>query len=115
MKRVIALSTFLLTIFAAACGGGTTPTPYGEAAPPSERAEVIIEGFAFRPDSLTIAPGTTITWTNQDSVAHTIAIVGTESPILSKGDSWSYTFDTGGTFDYICGIHPYMKGQIVVQ
>ncbi|MFQ5886404.1 MAG: plastocyanin/azurin family copper-binding protein, partial [Anaerolineae bacterium] len=40
---------------------------------------------------------------------------GTESPRLNKGDSWSYTFDVAGTFDYICGLHPSMKGQIIIE
>lgn len=115
MKRVAASLAFLFLIFVAACGGGATAPPYSEPAPPSEGAEVIIEGFAFEPAILTIAPGTTITWINQDSVAHTVAIAGVESPSLDKGDSWSYPFDTAGTFDYSCGIHPYMKGQIEVQ
>ncbi len=115
MKGVIALSVFLLPIFVAACGGGVTPPPSGEPAPPSERAEVSIEGFTFQPATLTIAPGTTVTWINKDSAAHTVAIAGTESPRLDKGDSWSYTFDIAGTFDYICGLHPSMKGRIIVE
>jgi len=115
MKRVTAVLASLFLIFLAACGGGVTPAPYGESTPRSEGAEVIIKGFAFHPATITIAPGTTVTWINQDSDAHTIAIAGTESPRLSKADSWSYTFETAGTFDYVCGIHPYMKGQIVVQ
>jgi len=106
---------FLSLIFLAACEGGVTPPPYGEPVPPSEGVEVIIEGFAFQPATLTVARGSVVTWTNQDSVAHSIAVAGTEGPRLNKGDAWSYTFDRTGTFDYICGIHPYMKGQIVVK
>lgn len=115
MKRVAASFAFLFLIFVAACGGGVTPPPYDEPVPPSEGAEVIIEGFAFQPATLTVAPGTIVTWINQDSVAHTVAIGGTESPRLNTGDSWSYAFDTAGIFDYICGLHPSMKGQVVVQ
>jgi len=115
MKRVAALLAFLFLIFVAACGRGPTPPPVGEPSGPSEGAEVVIEDFAFQPATLTVAPGTIVTWINQDSVAHTVAIAGTESPRLNTGDSWSYTFDTAGAFDYICGIHPHMKGQIEVQ
>lgn len=115
MKKVTAILAFLSLILVAACGGGATAPPYSEPAPPSEGAEVIIEGFAFEPATLTVAPGTIVTWINEDSDAHTVAIAGIESPSLDKDDSWSYTFDTAGTFHYICGIHPYMKGQIVVQ
>lgn len=115
MKRVIALLAFLPLIFVAACGRGPTPPPVGEPSGPSEGAEVIIEGFAFHPATITIAPGTTVTWINQDSADHTVAIGGTESPRLNESDSWSHTFDAAGTFDYICGIHSSMKGQIVVH
>jgi len=115
MEKVVALLAFLPLIFVAACGGGATPPSYSEPVPPSGETEVMIEGFAFQPATTTVAPGTTITWINQDSVAHTVAIGGTESPRLNMGDSWSYTLDTAGTFDYICGLHPSMKGQIVVQ
>jgi plastocyanin len=115
MKRVCALMAFLMIIFLTACGGRAAPSPYSGPATPSQGAEVVIEGFAFQPATLTITSGTTVTWINQDPVAHNIAIAGTESPRLNKGDSWSYTFDTAGTFDYICGLHPSMKGQIIVE
>lgn len=114
MKRVTALLALLSLTFVAACEGGST-SPSGEPAPPSEGAEVIIEGFAFQPPTLTIARGSVVTWVNQDSVAHTVVMAGNESPRLNKGDSWSYTFDIEGTFDYICGLHPSMKGQITVE
>lgn len=115
MKRVVALLAFLLFISMAACGGRVASEPYSEPAPTSEATKVIIESFAFQPATLTVAKGSVVTWINQDSVAHTVATAGTESPRLNKGDSWSYTFDVTGTFDYICGIHPSMKGRIIVE
>lgn len=115
MKRVCALMAFLMIIFLTACGGRAAPSPYSGPATPSQGAEVIIEGFAFQPATLTVVKGSMVTWVNKDSAPHTVVGEEFESPRLNKRDSWSYTFDTAGTFDYICGLHPSMKGQIIVE
>jgi plastocyanin len=80
--------------------------------------DIKISNFAFFPSSITIHPGETITWTNDDSAAHTIvsdsgAEIGSSS--LSKGQSYSHTFNTPGTYNYRCSIHPSMKGTVIVQ
>ncbi len=115
MKKIVTLLVIPLLIFLVACGGGAPPPPSGEPTPPSTGAEVIIEGFAFQPATLTVAKGGVVTWVNRDSTPHTVVGEGFESPRLNKGDSWSHTFDTPGTFDYHCGLHPSMTGQIVVE
>ncbi|MBI2138978.1 cupredoxin family copper-binding protein [Candidatus Woesearchaeota archaeon] len=77
---------------------------------------VSIKGFAFSPKDVAVNVGDTITWTNEDSAPHTVKITGMpESDELSKGDSWSKTFTEAGTFSYICGLHPSMKGTITVK
>jgi amicyanin len=76
---------------------------------------VSIKNFAFSPAVLNIKIGDTVTWTNNDSTAHDISGSGFKSPIFTNGQNYSYTFTTAGTFDYICGIHPSMKGSIVVK
>ncbi|MBI2139742.1 cupredoxin family copper-binding protein [Candidatus Woesearchaeota archaeon] len=77
---------------------------------------VSIKGFAFNPKDAAVNVGDTITWTNEDSAPHTVKITGMpESDELSKGDSWSKTFTEAGTFSYICGLHPSMKGTITVK
>ena len=83
----------------------------------SEQSSTItIKNFAFNPTSLNIKKGTTVTWTNEDSVTHTIVIEGVfDSGKLSNGQSISYNFNQSGTFAYHCSIHPSMKGEIVVQ
>jgi amicyanin len=81
---------------------------------------VPIDGFAFKPASITVKKGTTVTWTNQDSVRHDVVAEkgqptgGPKGPLLAKGESYSHTFDTVGTFRYLCTPHPYMKGTVVV-
>jgi plastocyanin len=77
--------------------------------------QVSIENSAFNPDSLTVKAGATVTWTNNDSITHSIKSDSFNSPQLAKGDTFSFTFNNKGTFDYTCGIHPSMKGKIIVE
>lgn len=80
-------------------------------------AEVVMQGFAFRPDTVTIAVGQSVTWTNQDGTQHdAVSDEGVfSSPLLSRGETFSFTFDTAGTYTYHCDPHPYMTGTIVVE
>lgn len=67
---------------------------------------------------LTIKAGTTVTWTNDDpGVAHTVTSVDGlfDSGFLNEGDSWSYTFDDPGEFEYLCSPHPWMRAKIIVE
>jgi plastocyanin len=89
-----------------------------QAAPPASAvASVAIKGFAFSPSTLTVAPGTTVKWTNMDSAAHTVTSKSgawADSGTLSTGTSFSHVFTHSGTFAYYCAIHPYMTATIVV-
>jgi plastocyanin len=78
---------------------------------------VTIANFAFSPPMLTVTSGDTVTWTNEDSAAHTAtsATGAFDSGDLAQGESFSFTFTTPGTYAYICSPHPDMTGQIVVQ
>jgi plastocyanin len=84
---------------------------------------ITITNFAFSPASVTVPAGSMVTWTNQDSVPHTI--VNDFNPLFSQGamftssqlqtgQSFSFTFKDPGTFGYHCGIHTYMKGTVTV-
>ena len=90
------------------------------AAPPSQAGgtyTVEIADFAFSPATLTIVAGESVTWTNADQVVHT-ATSGSgafDSGDLDPGESFTFTFTTPGTYDYICTPHPSMIGRIVVQ
>lgn len=82
------------------------------------KTDVEIVNFAFNPDTVTIKKGTTIIWTNMDSVQHTVTSVSgneMDSDKLSKGQTYTHTFDTAGTYDYYCTIHPSMHGTVVVE
>ena len=76
-----------------------------------------IENFNFTPATVTVAAGTTITWTNNDDVEHTVTASDNSfsSKALETGDTFSYTFAQPGTYSYFCAIHPFMTGRVTVQ
>lgn len=77
---------------------------------------VSITNFKFNPTTLTVPVGATVTWTNQDEEPHTVA--GKDgsfhSPGMDTHGTYSFTFTTPGSYDYICSIHPFMTGTVVV-
>ena len=83
----------------------------------SEGAEVEIENFAFTPATITVKVGTTVTWTNKDTVRHTVTSDKGlfDSGLFGKGESFSFTFTEAGTYTYHCTPHPNMKGTIIVE
>ena len=92
-------------------GGGTTQ---------SGTASVVMQNIAFNPSALTVTVGTMVTWTNDDSTNHTVTftdISGVDSGTLTRGQTFSYTFTTAGTFHYYCKVHgaSVMSGTVTVQ
>ncbi len=84
---------------------------------PRTTVQVAIQNFAFSPRTLTIAPGDTVVWTQQDSAPHTVTSdtgAWTASADLGSGQTFSHTFTTAGTFPYHCAVHPNMTATIVV-
>jgi amicyanin len=79
--------------------------------------EVKIDNFSFGPASLTVAVGTTVTWTNRDDIPHTVVSddKAFKSKVLDTDEKFSYTFTKPGTYGYFCSIHPKMTGKVVVQ
>jgi amicyanin len=77
---------------------------------------VNITNFAFVPATLTVPVGATVTWTNHDEEPHTIAAGdgSFHSPGMGTNATYSFSFANPGTFDYICSIHPFMHGTVVV-
>ncbi|MFL5680937.1 MAG: cupredoxin family copper-binding protein [Chloroflexota bacterium] len=79
-------------------------------------AAVDIKGFAFNPATLSAKVGDAVTWTNQDSVPHTVTFddKSADSGNLAQGATFNHTFDKAGTFAYHCSIHPQMTGTVTV-
>jgi len=92
--------------------GGGGPETTGSA---SGEGAVRIDDFRFQPTVLTVTPGTVVKWTNEDSAPHTATGDSFDTGRLGKGESSEATFDEPGRYDYICEIHPSMKGRIVVS
>ena len=86
-----------------------SPAPQGVTA-------VAITDFKFNPATLTVPVGSTVTWTNQDEEPHTLAAKdgSFHSPGIDTHGTYSFTFSTPGSYDYICSIHPFMTGTVVV-
>jgi plastocyanin len=108
---LVAIAVMLLLLFAASARvlANDQPSP--------GNAEVVIDNFSFGPQTLTIAVGATVTWTNRDDIPHTV--VSTDGVFKSKvrdtDEKFSYTFTKVGTYSYYCSVHPKMTGKIVVQ
>jgi plastocyanin len=96
---------------AAACIAAPATT-----AVPTAQASVAIANFTFDPPVLTVAAGTTVTWTNQDDIPHTVTAAdgAFRSEALDTDDSYQERFDRPGTFVYFCSLHPHMTGKVVV-
>jgi plastocyanin len=80
--------------------------------------ELKIDNFSFGPMTLTVAAGTTVTWTNNDDVPHTVVSEDKttfRSKALDTGDKFSYTFTKPGKYPYFCSVHPKMVAEVVVQ
>jgi plastocyanin len=79
--------------------------------------EVKIDNYSFAPETITVAPGTTVTWVNHDDVPHTVkSDDGTfKSKALDTDDKFTMTFDKPGVYEYFCSIHPRMTAKIVVN
>ena len=91
--------------------------PTGAVTAKSGPNDVSITGFTFGPGVVKVAPGQPVTWINTDDSPHQITVAAGKplrTAVLLKGQSASLTFDEAGTFGYICGLHPAMKGTIEV-
>lgn len=124
-RRLLAAVLAASVISSPGCGRArpvaSTPAPTTgvsiTAPPPAAGAtQVTIDGLAFAPPNLTVPAGTTVTWTNRDEEPHTVAASdgSFHSPGMGTGATFAHTFSAPGTFDYVCSIHPMMRGTVVV-
>jgi glucose/arabinose dehydrogenase/plastocyanin len=109
---------------------GVTPTPTGTPvgtplATPTPGAlvvDVAIQGFQFVPEQIEVEVGTTVRWTNQDNVPHTVTSGTRNNPTnlfdsgnMAAGATFTFTFNQAGTFNYFCVLHPGMDGIVEVE
>jgi plastocyanin len=126
MKRNLYITLFTVLLIssligAVSCGTAsptvTLTTTQPTTAAPGASAAVAIDNFAFSPAAITVTAGTIVTWTNKDSAAHNIISQTKvfQSDTMSTGGTFSFTFNSKGTFEYHCGIHPSMTGKVIVE
>ncbi|MDH5569681.1 MAG: multicopper oxidase domain-containing protein [Nitrosopumilus sp.] len=72
---------------------------------------------SYDPLAVQVSPRTTVTWTNDDFVVHTVTDIeeSFDSGFIQAGSTWSYTFEEPGDWDYFCTLHPWMKGTVSVN
>jgi len=118
MIRKTAWTVSLLTTVMVAALLLSAASPGSSAkAPQPTSAEVKVDNFSFGPASLTVAVGTTVSWTNRDDIPHTVVSTDKafKSKVLDTDEKFSFTFAKAGTYPYFCSIHPKMTGSVVVQ
>ncbi|MER6982440.1 cupredoxin domain-containing protein [Streptomyces carpinensis] len=106
---------------------GTSPMPHmsmpmkpstGASSAPVAGHAVSIKNFAFSPATLKVAVGTTVTWTNDDTDAHTVTSASSGGPLhsaaLATHATYRHTFTKPGTYAYLCTIHPFMTATVEV-
>ena len=131
MKKSIYLAFSLLAIFSLIAVAPSAFAEHGEGgmaatvtnAPGSSTPGCEETDSCFIPSTVVITVGGTVTWDNTDKAAHTSSS-GTptdgpdgvfDSSLIMAGGSYSHTFDTAGTFDYFCMVHPWMQGTVIVE
>ena len=102
-----------------------TPSPAAPAAPGDTSAaartgptvKASMKSIAFQPSRIEITAGTTVEWTNNDAVVHTVTAIDRsfDSGNIAPGATWRYTFTKPGTYPIFCVVHPFMKGVVIVK
>jgi plastocyanin len=116
-KKNVCIASLLTPVMIAVLLLLASPRVTANDQPSAANAEVKIDNFSFGPDTLSVAVGTTVTWTNRDDIPHTV--VSTDGVFKSKvrdtDEKFSYTFTKPGTYPYYCSVHPKMTGTVVVK
>jgi plastocyanin len=117
IRKTVWIVGLLTTVMVAALLLSAASPGSSAKAPQPASAEVKVDNFSFGPASLTVAVGTTVTWTNRDDIPHTVVSTDKvfKSKVLDTDEKFSFTFDKAGTYPYFCSIHPKMTGSVVVQ
>jgi plastocyanin len=131
LPRSLAIMGLAAALAASGCTSGPEPAPTGPPQTPTvskgekqaeesgQAVEVVIENTQFVPQDATVPVGGTVTWTNEDPFAHDVTKESGPGPdfasgTLQEGDTFEQKFDTAGTIDYVCTIHPGQTGTIDV-
>jgi plastocyanin len=117
VARLLLAAAAVLLVGCGSSGGDAGQTSSG-AGPARGGQLVTIEDYVYQPATITVAPGTTVSFDNEDSTAHTATSSDSgafDTDAIQAGKSGTVTLDEAGTFSYYCVFHPFMKGKIVVE
>ena len=113
MRRPASLLVALAVLAAiiAACGGSNPDVS------PTTTQAVTMRGNGYAPAHVAVTLGSTVTWTNEDEAKHDVVFDGDDerSQLLAKGESYERAFTAAGTYDYVCSVHPSMRGRVTVR
>jgi plastocyanin len=109
--RPLLLALAAFTLLVAACG----PSADANSSPVATTTVDLPPSYRFAPAAITVPAGATVTWTNNDNFTHNVALEGSEPLPMAPGQGVSHTFETPGTYPYVCSLHPKdMKGTVLV-
>jgi plastocyanin len=118
-SRLFKIASVLATLLVALMALNTFPANASDGKPVANVVEVSIVKMQFEPQKITIKAGTTVKWINKEKRNnHSIFFEKEglpESERLFQDDTWQRTFDKPGVYPYICGPHPHMTGEVVVE
>ena len=116
---LVLLAGLALIVAAGFLSHASAGRPANSGSVPPKVVTVEIHNFEFEPATVTIHPGDTVEWKNEDNAPHTATAdtpkPGFDSGAIQSGAAWRYDGREKGTYNYICKIHPYMKGKLIVQ
>jgi plastocyanin len=132
MKKILLVVLVLVALSVAAFAAISRGTPESNTNTPAQNTNtntdqptaaagaVTMANMMFTPPQITVQKGSTVTWTNNDSVAHTVTddlsnVGGPDSGTIAAGGTYSFTFTKSGSYQYHCKLHTSMRGTIVVQ
>ena len=111
MRKVLLPAVVAAALVAAGCAGAS------ESSEPVATTEVeMVKSYRFDPKVIEVETGDAVTWTNEDNFTHTVQVDGQEDHKVGKGESVSITFDTPGTYHYVCTLHSKdMDGEVIAK
>ena len=116
MRTILKAGGLALALAMGAAAPWAVAIPSVDAAPAP--VVVKIDNFVFGPATITVAPGTTVTWVNQDDIPHNVVSDDRhtfKSRVLDTDERFSFTFTSPGEYGYFCGLHPHMTGKVIVK
>jgi len=117
---VLAMACLSLALLGGCGGDGASDEPAGDTGSGTTSEEVGMKDIQYVPMEVTVKKGGTVTWTNSDTVTHTVTKEGGPGPQFDSGnmavdETFEQTFDVAGTIDYVCTIHPNQTGTVTVE